>query len=499
MAAEGREDARWRRNDTDCVSFLASRFACTKGTNCEFRHCEAARFNSSCWYWFQGNCVNPSCTFRHPPLDQTKTLADPLLSSASASIKAANPCYFYYNLYCKKGDNCPFQHEPLAHKGDVGICSQALTSNLAKNDNPPGSEMIESAKDALANPCQDSPDHKKKHHPKGVLESSSPEYDGVIANALLSPVDTVGCMKSSTPSDQSLGDSEMEHTEQDVSRDSSPGFDVLVDDGLSNQIDLEHQSAQERNTEVLHVKYRIGDSIGYGLDYHDAEYMEQGLHGFEHGCYLDYLEGVQGHDCVTTFGHIAHNNRINPTNPSCEDQDKLFFDPRSLMGSHAGFDHQITQIENISKRRPKRRRGSKSNNIKRFRIHEARNCSEGNETRQSHHMQNSSIGDCSRSLVCATFRGKKKSSRKPCHFRSARSSKYSTANVKNLDDPEDFTGPKTLAQIKEEKCRSKFSFGNPTVQRSHGRSSSNDFEGPKSLSELLKAKERTYVDKGIML
>ncbi|KAJ1261957.1 hypothetical protein BS78_09G069000 [Paspalum vaginatum] len=267
----------------------------------------------------------------------------------------------------------------------------------------------------------------------------------------------------------------------------------------SNKIDLEHQSTHERDTEVLHVKYHIGDSIVYGLDYHDAEYLEQGFHGFEHGCYLDYLEGVQGHDCVPTLGHIPHINRINLVNPSCEEQDKIFFDPRSLMGSHAGFDHQNTQIEHISKQRPKRRRGSKGNNIKRFRIHEARNCSEENETRQTHHRQNLLIGDCSQSLVCATFRGKKKGSRKQCHVRSARSSKYSTANVKHLDDPEDFIGPKTLAQIKEDKCRSKFSFGHPTVQMPHGRSSSNDFEGPKSLSELLKAKGTTSVDKGIML
>ena len=427
-------------------------------------------------------------------INRTKPLADPLLSYASASIKAANPCYFYYNSYCKKGDNCPFLHEPITRNDVVGISSGALTSNLAKNSNPAGNEMIESSKDALANPCQGSPDRTKDHQ-SGLPASSSPKHNGLILNAPQTTVDTVGYMKSSTLSDQSSGDSAIEHAEQDISRDSSPGFDVLVDDGLSNMIDLEHQSTQERDTEVLHVKHRVGDSIVYGLDYHDAEYNEQGLHGFEHGSCLDYFEGVQGHDCLTTSGHILH-NRINLVNPSCEEHVPRFFNPRSLMGSHAVSDHQNSQIGRISKRPPERR-GAKGNNDrnKRCRIHEARNGSEEIDTRPTHDMQNSLIGDCSPPLACATFRGqKKRSKRKQRHVRSARPSKYSTAKVKHLVS-EDFMGPKTLAQIKEEKCRSKSSASHPTVHMPHGRSSSNDFEGPKSLSELLKVKGRTSVDR----
>lgn len=435
-------------------------------------------------------------------LNRTKPLADPPPPScASASIKAANPCYFYYNSYCKKGESCPFLHEPTT-RNDVGICFEDLTSNLAKNGNPAGNEMIESSKDALANPCKGSPDRIKDHQP-GVPFSSSPEYNGLILSAPQTSLDAVGYMKSSTSSDQSLEDSSMEHAEPDISRDSSPGFDVLVNDGLSNKIDFEHQSTQEGDPEVLHVKHHIGDSVVYDLDYHDAEYMEQGLRGFEHGSYLDYLERLQGHDCVITSGesgHILH-NRINLVNPSYEEHIQRFFNPRSLMGSHAGFDHRNSQIGRISKRPPERRRGAKGNNgrIKRCCIHEARNDSEEIETKPTHHMQNLLIGDSSQSLVCATFRGqKKKSRRKQCHVRSARSSKYTAANVKRLD-PEDFIGPKTLAQIKEEKCRSKSSFNHPMVHVPHGTLSSNDFEGPKSLSELLNAKGRTSVDKGIML
>ncbi|PUZ64245.1 hypothetical protein GQ55_3G128700 [Panicum hallii var. hallii] len=495
-AAGDGDDPTWRRSSTDCVSFLASRFACTKGANCEFRHCEGARFSPSCWYWFQGNCVNPSCTFRHPPLESlnhTKLLADPLPSYSSASVKAASPCYFYYNSYCKKGGNCPFLHEPPTFNNVVGTCSGATISNTAVHGITAVEEKIESSKYALANPYQGSPEHIKKHHSKGVSESSSPVFNGATSNAPETSADTVGYMKSSTPSDRSSGDSGMEHAEQYESRDSSPGFDVLVDDGLLDEIDLEHQLAQERDTEVLNVKHYIGDPTVCALDYHDAEYQEQGLSVFERSCYLNYLEGVQGHDCFTTLGHIPH-SRLDIVKSNSEEHGKRFFDPRNLMCSRADFDHQSTQIGHISKQRPERRRSAKGKNgrTKRCRIQEPRNGSEEIEQRPTHHMQNSLMGDCSRSLVCATFRGqKKKSRRKQQHARSARSSNYTNAIANHLNNPEDFKGPKSLAQIKEEKCRSRSSISHPTVHVAHRRSSSNDFEGPKSLSELLKAKGRT--------
>ncbi|CAL5096827.1 unnamed protein product [Urochloa decumbens] len=496
-AAGDGEDPRWRRSSTDCVSFLASRFACTKGANCEFRHCEGARFNPSCWYWFQGNCANPSCTFRHPPLEslnRTEPLADPVLSSASASVKAVSPCYFYYNSYCKKGGNCPFLHEPPTFNNVVGTCSGVTTSNIAVHGNSAGEEKFESPKYALANPYRGSPEHIKKHHSKGVSESSSPVFNGATSNAPETAADTVGHMKSSILSDQSSGDSAMEHAEQDESRDSSPGFDVLVDDGLSNKIDLEHQLAQERDTEVLSVNHYIGDPVAYGLDYHDAEYQELGLHNFEHGCYLNYLDGVQAYEHSNCLGHIAR-SRLDLVESTSEEHGKRIFDPRSLMGSHADFDHQNTQIGHISKQRPERRSAKgKNRRTKRCRINEPMNGSEEFEQKPTHHMQNSLMGDCSRSLVCTTSREqKKKSRRKQHHARSARSSNDTNTNTKakHLDDPEYFTGPKSLAQIKEEKCRSKSSFSHPAVHVAHGGKSSNDFEGPKSLSELLKAKDRT--------
>lgn len=46
-----------------CIFFLDS----LQGSECEYRHSETARFNPrDCWYWLNGNCLNPACSFRHP-------------------------------------------------------------------------------------------------------------------------------------------------------------------------------------------------------------------------------------------------------------------------------------------------------------------------------------------------------------------------------------------------------------------------------------------------
>ncbi|KAL5701505.1 F-box protein skip5 [Ranunculus cassubicifolius] len=55
-----------KKRNTDCVYFLASPLTCKKGMECEFRHSEIARLNTTdCWYWLSGSCLNPTCAFRH--------------------------------------------------------------------------------------------------------------------------------------------------------------------------------------------------------------------------------------------------------------------------------------------------------------------------------------------------------------------------------------------------------------------------------------------------
>ncbi|KAL8160937.1 hypothetical protein V2J09_012426 [Rumex salicifolius] len=133
-AAQVAEDES-RKKNTDCVYFLASPLTCKKGSECDYRHSEYARVNPrDCWYWLNGTCLNPKCSFRHPPLDTS--LGTPADSSAGSSMpgyssatvgstvppshtvataphtasKPTAPCIFFQSGYCLKGDRCPFFH-----------------------------------------------------------------------------------------------------------------------------------------------------------------------------------------------------------------------------------------------------------------------------------------------------------------------------------------------------------------------------------------------------
>ncbi|KAL5721554.1 hypothetical protein ACHQM5_005187 [Ranunculus cassubicifolius] len=142
------EDEALKRN-TDCVYFLASPLTCKKGDDCEYRHSEEARMNPrDCYYWLNGNCLNPKCAFRHPPLDNlvgtplaaaAKASLPPSLPATSAQYPASNPfaynpaanasvyntaanasaynpvkqntpCYYFQKGQCLKGDRCAFMH-----------------------------------------------------------------------------------------------------------------------------------------------------------------------------------------------------------------------------------------------------------------------------------------------------------------------------------------------------------------------------------------------------
>lgn len=79
-----------QKRTTDCVYFLASPLTCKKGNECEYRHSESARINPrDCWYWLSGNCLNANCTFRHPPLDGRPGASTPSTAPSIAVTSAA--------------------------------------------------------------------------------------------------------------------------------------------------------------------------------------------------------------------------------------------------------------------------------------------------------------------------------------------------------------------------------------------------------------------------
>ncbi|XP_058098068.1 zinc finger CCCH domain-containing protein 32 [Magnolia sinica] len=135
------------KRNTDCVYFLASPLTCKKGNECEYRHSEAARMNPrDCWYWLNGNCLNPKCSFRHPRLEgllgtpgaiagsslppsQTTTSAQIPAAPAYNSNKQTVPCIYFQKGLCLKGDRCPFMHgsQPVGNSAPQQMPNLATT------------------------------------------------------------------------------------------------------------------------------------------------------------------------------------------------------------------------------------------------------------------------------------------------------------------------------------------------------------------------------------
>lgn len=117
------EEDEFLKRNTDCVYFLASPLTCKKGSECEYRHSDIARVNPrDCWYWLNGNCLNPKCAFRHPPLDgllgtdvSTPMAPPPVPTPHPAPYGAPKQgvaCIFFQKGFCLKGHLCPFSHGP---------------------------------------------------------------------------------------------------------------------------------------------------------------------------------------------------------------------------------------------------------------------------------------------------------------------------------------------------------------------------------------------------
>ncbi|CAD6248815.1 unnamed protein product [Miscanthus lutarioriparius] len=156
-AARPDEEEARRRRSTDCIYFLASPLTCKKGSECEYRHSDAARMNPrDCWYWFHGNCANPKCSFRHPPLDNlagaptTPRPAQQSVPQASASVpaqphgsvpaiaKQGVPCYYFQKGMCTKGDRARLRvgviDKPKASAHDGKLLHHKQSPTMSRAD-----------------------------------------------------------------------------------------------------------------------------------------------------------------------------------------------------------------------------------------------------------------------------------------------------------------------------------------------------------------------------
>ncbi|KAL8520699.1 hypothetical protein ACS0TY_011303 [Phlomoides rotata] len=282
------------KSNTDCVYFLASPLTCKKGSECEYRHSDIARVNPrDCWYWLHGNCLNPKCAFRHPPLDgllgaQTPTSTGPSVPVSqtvaapapaphvpNAPTKQGVPCVFFQKGYCLKGDWCPFLHTPISSSTKAlpvpGTAFSAEPANIKKpvaaiektvqqNVIP-----ITAAKSVIKDtPGTKLPIQRESAPPRNEFSmnrrapqtSGITEFSGHRSAPHVSNGNLVSWSSRAQPPHQLEDPESMTSKDADeVSREPSPGFDVLVDD-------------EGRDSDF----YTGEDRYGMSREQHDPEY-----------------------------------------------------------------------------------------------------------------------------------------------------------------------------------------------------------------------------------
>ncbi|XP_022727103.1 zinc finger CCCH domain-containing protein 17-like [Durio zibethinus] len=324
------EEEALKRN-TDCVYFLASPLTCKKGSECEYRHSEYARVNPrDCYYWLNGSCLNPKCGFRHPPLDSLlgtqvaapagsslHTAATPTPAShtpysqgashSSSTSKQGVPCIFFQKGLCLKGDKCAFLHGPTTSNEAPQPATTTTASKPHSLKRGFGAlETSQLQKFPPTNVAKTVGVPQRKPAPKVEAplartgtgpERSVPRLAGLDEELPRHKVNTTsvingGSVGSSHRLHQAHASDELSfHGGKDTDeflRESSPGFDVLVDDELrdSDFYHGEDQYGGTRGQEGRNVsEYDISHSATFDAmtdvdreRFHDA----RGCDSFDH-------------------------------------------------------------------------------------------------------------------------------------------------------------------------------------------------------------------------
>ncbi|CAK8563382.1 unnamed protein product [Lathyrus sativus] len=555
------------KRNTDCVYFLASPLTCKKGVECEYRHHEIARLNPrDCWYWLSGNCLNPTCAFRHPPLDgHAGVPSEPIQSSVPASAnKTMVPCYFFFNGFCNKGSKCSFSHKPddsllvvkpskndtlKPLKNDTVKPSKNDTVKPLKNDTvkPLKNDTVKPLKNDTVKPLKNdngnihalnlenkalsgnktsvAPTPRETHFeqslsapkalsdtrlkskedlqlplPKNVkqqsvcLEFSSFDYNeaAVTQSDSLVPDNGFAHNMSHSCSEQSSEEQENCHVEPEERWESSPGFDVLVHDESENlgyengseYLPLLDMDDHELNEQYAGYEYKNTDE--YDTICSDADILyeqatcddyrcfdrdfasEREVYGYSREIALDSIfsrkrvrmSAAEMDACDSDLDLRHHLRRRREVNdPAVTGFFRRHDEPSSLMVRNQER-HRRGDVVQQQNRRLTSQLGFSS-------IREVEDLSIANKHRLFRPSQQN--------------RPRKHYREKPAKrpFPSSKVSRQPVVKQQRvIQESSTFSGPKTLAEIKEERKKA--------GESSHCESSSAGFQDPKPLHEILK-------------
>ncbi|XP_020701150.1 zinc finger CCCH domain-containing protein 34 isoform X1 [Dendrobium catenatum] len=514
-----------QKSNTDCLYFLASPLTCKKGSECEYRHNDSARLNPrDCWYWLSGSCHNPNCAFRHPPLEVFNGVkADFFYTPSFSAVPTSKlnvPCYFYFNAICAKGEQCPYLHDTFPTQKASRVVPEAaancpLQNKISSGDT--GLASVELPAESLVLSKTMEVSHQAV--PSCALEEFSPSIQSILPECeepADNPIQSVELLDHNGQISpyQSSEEIAKECVEQELDKrwESSPEFDVLVDGGskqLAYEEDVDYQLAHIRESELFRSSL--------------VEYDFDGPACYDH---IGYPEGLNEKfdyiDDIYAAGYFQHSSHL--------PREEIIFEPmhddhpkqkllRRVHELHAREDAALDLREHLKKRRRidgrwlpfYSRKRCWSHALPRSQEQLTRRGINGSihcrcASQRGRCMNTSSNGDTyhDRQRWQQVQSGTSKFTRSKHREREKRRQKNSriTSEVQQSYAPDaeksakvisnGFDGPKTLAQIKEEKNRSKADFTNyqdfrPQLQR---RQATVDFEGPKPLEEILKDKRR---------
>ncbi|KAI4335757.1 hypothetical protein L6164_014368 [Bauhinia variegata] len=485
------------KRNTDCVYFLASPLTCRKGVDCEYRHNEMARLNPrDCWYWFSGNCLNPTCAFRHPPLDG---LTGGSFESSLPGKKTMAPCYFFLNGFCNKGDRCSFLHGPndsISPVQPVKNSSESTDALMVKNKASSGNKAraTSTPTEKYLSPSETSPkvplDFKfqpKRDDQQPVPENIKPQSDSPRISSYENREPTVIRSHSIFPVGGSVHGTEQSseeqvntnHIEPEERWESSPGFDVLVDDDSENlgyEDNSEYMSALDRERREVteqYLGYELKEPVEYDVTGPEADIQ------YEREIYDDYryLDSEQ---------NLAIDRKV-PSYYSREIVvDSILSRKRIYMPDEMIVCDRNRDLRDHLRRRREFTGFLRSHKSPRLMVRKEGQQRRGIDQRLSRRLTSEvglntigSLGE-GETLSTANKHGLFRHSQQHWsgkHYRE----KPAKEKRRSIQESSTFTGPKTLAQIKEEK---------KAEENRHFKSASTDFQDPKSLSDILKDKKR---------
>ncbi|CAI9262675.1 unnamed protein product [Lactuca saligna] len=480
------EEDEFLKRNTDCVYFLASPLTCKKGSECEYRHSDIARVNPrDCWYWLNGNCLNPKCAFRHPPLDGLLGAADvstPMAVAPPTSLPTLTPhpapyptpkqgvaCIFFQKGFCLKGHLCPFLHGP-----PNSVNNKPAQPGSANPVTDPPKMSIQDQKFTPPETAQKPVEFKGRQPPPPARNGGNkrervvlPPVMGETLPTNPNPSVNHGYYVSENERVLNVKDAD------EYSRDPSPGFDVLVD----NQV--EDSEYYRENDEFVRSR---GQDYDVDHDHRDFDHYNEREGQFA----WDESRESSGRMLVGS----AHQER----RPY----------PRSDSPDHLDLRHRISNQRRVSEntldRRPRR---------------------DSHHHDHHHHNRRQEQGGA----LSSRLRGRIKipgRSVSPSNENSSRvereidmgrrhQSRYSPGRPLSLnsrvrdrikdnngDNDTKFAGPKRLSELKSGRTSEVLEDGEILGKRKYPKVEDNlSFEGPKPLSEILKRKRRTDSDNRI--